>query len=171
VLSNYLAIYGKEELGITSGTGTYFMLLSIGLFLSRLQGAKSLREGRLTHNAAYGMLISLTGYVLFVSCNNMVAYYISAVLIGLGNGHMYPAFLNMFINVAHHNERGTANSSILTSWDAGFGIGILAGGIIAQYFGYSAAFWTVAAINATGVLLFFIATRSFFRGRTLTATS
>jgi MFS family permease len=171
VLSNYLAIYGKEELGITSGTGTYFMLLSIGLFLSRLQGAKSLREGRLTHNAAYGMLISLTGYVLFVSCNNMVAYYISAVLIGLGNGHMYPAFLNMFINVAHHNERGTANSSILTSWDAGFGIGILAGGIIAQYFGYAAAFWTVAAINATGVLLFFIATRSFFRGRTLTATS
>lgn len=171
VLSNYLAIYGKEELGITSGTGTYFMLLSIGLFLSRLQGAKSLREGRLTHNAAYGMLISLTGYVLFVSCNNMVAYYISAVLIGLGNGHMYPAFLNMFINVAHHNERGTANSSILTSWDAGFGIGILAGGVIAQYFGYAAAFWTVAAINATGVLLFFIATRSFFRGRTLTATS
>ena len=31
VLSNYLAIYGKEQLGITGGTGTYFMLCSVGL--------------------------------------------------------------------------------------------------------------------------------------------
>jgi MFS family permease len=168
VLSNYLAIYGKEQLGISSGTGTYFMILSAGLALSRLQGAKSLRAGKLTHNAAYGMVISLAGYVLFVSCHEMAAYYLSALLIGLGNGHMYPAFLNMFINVAHHNERGTANSSILTSWDLGFGIGILLGGVLAQYFGYQAAFWTVAAINACGVVLFFAMTRAFFRKRTLT---
>ena len=58
VLSNYLAIYGKEQLGITGGTGTYFMLCSIGLILSRLQGGKALRQGRLTHNASSGMLIS-----------------------------------------------------------------------------------------------------------------
>ena len=168
VLSNYLAIYGKEELGITSGTGTYFMILSMGLMLSRFQGSKALRAGRLTHNAGFGMLFSLAGYVLFVSCHQMVAYYASALLIGLGNGHMYPAFLNMFIDVAHHNERGTANSSILTSWDAGFGIGILAGGIVAEALGYSSAFWMVAGVNATGVILFFIVTRTFFRRRTLT---
>jgi predicted MFS family arabinose efflux permease len=87
------------------------------------------------------------------------------LLIGLGNGHMYPAFLNMFISVAHHNERGTANSSILTSWDAGFGIGILMGGVVAEWFDYTAAFWTVAIVNAIGVTLFFIATRQFFLTR------
>lgn len=47
VLSNYLAIYGREELGITGGTGTFFMILSAGLILSRLQGSKSLRQGNL----------------------------------------------------------------------------------------------------------------------------
>ncbi len=168
VLSNYLAIYGKEELGITSGTGTYFMILSLGLILSRLQGAKALRAGNLTHNAAYGMLISLVGYVLFVSFHNMAAYYASALFIGLGNGHMYPAFLNMFINMAHHNERATANSSILTAWDLGFGIGILMGGVVAEYFSYASAFWMVAAINIIGVALFFFATRRFFRKGCLT---
>jgi len=168
VLSNYLAIYGKEQLGITSGTGTYFLLLSMGLVLSRLHGAKSLRAGKLTHNAAYGMIISLAGYLLFVSCHYMIAYYASAFLIGLGNGHMYPAFLNMFVNVAHHNERGTANSSILTSWDLGFGIGILLGGVLAEFFGYQVAFWTVFVINAIGVILFFTATRTFFRHKSLT---
>lgn len=167
VLSNYLAIYSKEELGITSGTGTYFALLSIGLFLSRLQGSKALREGRITHNAAYGMCISLVGYTLFVAWHHPIGYYLSACLIGLGNGHMYPAFLNMFIGVAHHNERGTANSSILTSWDFGFGVGILLGGIVVEHFGYNATFWMVAIDNLCGVILFFVATRNFFLRRQL----
>ena len=165
VLSNYLAIYSKEELGITGGTGTYFMLLSIGLFLSRLQGAKALRAGKLTHNAAEGILISLVGYILFVACPNQIGYYTSAILIGLGNGHFYPAFLNMFINIANHNERGTANSSILTSWDAGQGIGVLIGGIIAEHLGYVSMFWTVAVINFLGVLMFFTLSRQFYERR------
>ena len=170
VLSNYLAIYGKEVMGITSGTGTYFMLLSIGLFVSRLQGAKSLREGRLTHNAAEGMVLSFIGYTLFVACPNMVGYYGSAILIGLGNGHMYPAFLNMFISVAHHNERGTANSSILIAWDAGMGLGILIGGVLAELLGYAAAFWTVSVVNGSGVALFFLATKRFFLERRIEET-
>ena len=72
VLSNYLAIYGKQVLGMTGGTGTWFMLCSIGLILSRLQGGKALRQGRLTHNAAEGMVISLIGYTLFILMPNKV---------------------------------------------------------------------------------------------------
>ncbi|WP_237072307.1 MFS transporter [Prevotella herbatica] len=171
VLSNYLAIYSKQELGITGGTGTYFALLSIGLFSSRIEGAKALREGRLTHNAAYGMCIALIGYIMFVAWINPVGYYLSAFLIGLGNGHMYPAFLNMFISVAHHDERGTANSSILTSWDLGFGIGILLGGVVSEMVGYKAAFWMVAIENAFGVLLFFMFAGKFFVKRRIEASS
>lgn len=166
-LSNFLAIYSRDELGITSGTGTYFMLLSIGLIVSRLQGSKALREGRLTQNCAMGVGVSLTGYVLFVACPHPWAYYLSAILIGLGNGHMYPAFLNMFVAMARHDQRGTANSSILTSWDMGFGLGVLVGGLIAENISYQAAFWFVAAINAIGVILFFAATRRFFLERQL----
>lgn len=165
VLSNYLAIYSKEILGITGGTGTYFAILSIGLFTSRLQGRKALRQGKLTQNAAEGMLLSLIGFIIFVAIPHPVTYYLSAALIGLGNGHLYPAFLNMFINVARHDQRGTANSSILTGWDLGFGIGCLLGGIVAEHFGYAASFWMVAIENALGVALFFLASRKFFETR------
>ena len=165
VLSNYLAIYGKQMMGITGGTGTWFMLCSIGLILSRLQGGKALRQGRLTHNAAEGMVISLIGYTLFIACPNYVGYYGSALLIGLGNGHLWPAFQNMMICMAHHNERGTANSTILISWDVGMGLGILLGGILAENFGYSTAFWTVSFVNLTGVLLYFIRSQRFFLER------
>ena len=170
VLSNYLAIYGKEVMGITGGTGTYFLLCSIGLMASRLQGSKALRQGRVTYNAGSGMVISLVGYTLFILVPNDVGYYGSALLIGLGNGHMWPAFQNMTINVAQNNQRGTANSTILISWDIGMGLGILLGGVIAEYFGYGAAFWTVVAVNATGVLTFFAATKTFFLNRNLNST-
>lgn len=165
VLSNYLAIYSKEVLSITGGTGTYFALLSMGLFSSRLQGRKALSQGKLTQNAAEGMLISLVGFTLFVAIPHPVAYYLSAILIGLGNGHLYPAFLNMFVHVARHDQRGTANSSILTGWDLGLGIGCLLGGIVAEHFGYTATFWMVAAENAVSVILFFLASRQFFERR------
>ena len=180
VLSNYLAIYGKEVMGITGGTGTYFLLCSVGLIISRLQGGKALREGCLTHNAGSGMVISLVGYTLFIlmptlsslftlhsSLFTLIGYYGSALLIGLGNGHMWPAFQNMTICVAHNNQRGTANSTILISWDIGMGLGILLGGVIAEYLGYDASFWTVVIINAAGVATFFAATKAFFLQRRL----
>ena len=170
VLSNYLAIYGKEVMGITGGTGTYFMLCSVGLMLSRLQGSKALREGRVTFNAGSGMVISLIGYTLFILMPNDIGYYGSALLIGLGNGHMWPAFQNMTINVAGNNQRGTANSTILISWDIGMGLGILLGGVIAELLGYSAAFWTVVLVNSSGVLCFFLATKQFFLNRNLNDT-
>ena len=167
VLSNYLAIYSKEVMGITGGTGTYFLLCSVGLILSRLQGGKALREGRLIRHAEQGMVISLIGYTLFILMPGWVGYYGSALLIGLGNGHMWPAFQNMTICTARNNQRGTANSTILISWDIGMGLGILIGGIISELISYEAAFWTVVIINTSGVLTFFLATKDFFLQRNL----
>ena len=88
VLSTYLAIYGKEVMGMTSSTGTYFLILAIGLMASRLEGASSLRKGKIVYNAAIGMVISAVGYALFVAVPNVWGYYGSAVLIGMGNGHI-----------------------------------------------------------------------------------
>lgn len=162
VLSNYLAIYSKEILGITGGTGTYFMLLATGLVVSRIQGSKALRKGKLTQNATQGIFLSCIGYILFVAVPTEVGYYLSALLIGLGNGHLFPAMQNMFINIAGNNERGTANSTLLTSWDFGIGVGVVFGGVIAEHFGYTAAFATVAALHVIGVLLFVFCSRDFY---------
>ena len=155
VLSTYLAIYGKEQLGITSGTGLYFMILSLGLMLSRIQGGRALRDGKILHNAAIGVSISVFGYILFAAVAEMWAYYLSALIIGLGNGHMFPAVQSMFISLAPNNKRGTANSTLYSSWDAGVGIGVFFGGLLAEIYGYGSAFWMGAVVNVLGVLFFF----------------
>ncbi len=163
VMSTYVAIYGKERLGIEGGSGTFFLLLSLGLILSRLQGNKALREGRITHNAALGVCVSLCGYLVFAALPNKLGYYGAALIIGLGNGHMYPAYQNMFVNLAPHNQRGTANSSILVAWDVGIGLGILFGGVLSEHFGYSPTFWVGWMVNLLGFLGFWLYVKNHFQ--------
>lgn len=162
VLATYIAIYGKEELGITGGTGLFFMLLAIGLILSRLVGSRTLRQGKVTQNATVGTAISLFGYLLFAAVHNSWGYYGAALIIGLGNGHMFPAFQTMFINLAENSQRGTANSTLLVSWDIGIGLGTLIGGIVAEHVGYSAAFWTAWGVNVAGVAIYNLFVRRHF---------
>ena len=163
VLATYIAIYGQEELGITGGTGLFFMLLAIGLILSRLVGGRKLRQGKVTQNASIGIAVSLVGYFIFAAVHNYWGYYGAALIIGLGNGHMFPAFQTMFINLAPNSQRGTANSTLLVSWDIGIGLGILVGGIVSEHIGYHAAFWTAWGVNLLGASIFYLFARRHFQ--------
>jgi len=169
LLSNYVAIYGKEQLNITDGTGLFFMILAIALVIARIIGRRQLRQGHLTQNCTVGVFLSSVGYVLFAMSGlcGVWSYYASAMFIGLGNGQMYPAFLNMFVKMARHDQRGTANSSILISWDLGMGLGILVGGVVAEYIGFTEAFIVAAAMQILGTLLFISVTARFFLNRRL----
>lgn len=162
IISTYVAIYGKEELGVTGGTGIFFALLSIGLIVSRLIGGPSLRKGRVAQNAAAGLVVAFSGYLLFAAIHTLWAYYSAALIIGLGSGHMYPAFQTMFINLAPHTQRGTANSTLFISWDTGLGLGVLVGGVAAEHFGYHSAFWIAAAVYLFGTAGFFAYVRNHF---------
>ena len=162
VVSTYIAIYAKQELGITTGTGLFFTLLCVGLISSRLVGARGLRKGRIMGNATIGVIISFFGYLLFAALHNAWGFYGAAFIVGLGNGHMFPAFQTMFINLAPNSQRGTANSTLLTAWEAGVGLGIILGGIVAEFFSYGTAFWMGWLGNLAGVVLYFTYAKAHF---------
>lgn len=167
IITTYVAIYGKEELGIVTGTGLFFTLFAVGLIVSRLTGAHALRDNKVSRNAAMGLLVSLCGYFIFAAFHNPVGYYATAFIIGLGNGHMWPAFQTMFVNLAEHNQRGTANSSILTAWDGGVALGVCFGGIVSEYFGYHSTFWMAFALEFLGVAYYFARIRRHFEANKL----
>ena len=68
----------------------------------------------------------------------------------------------IFINMAPHSQRGTANSTLLTAWDLGMGLGMFAGGAIAEHFGYFPAFWTGVLLYEGGVLFYFTYVRNYY---------
>lgn len=162
VMATYVAIYGKEVLDISGGAALFFMLLSTGLILSRLIGSRTLRQGKVVQNASLGVSVSLVGYLVFAILQNPFGYYAAALIVGLGNGHMWPAYQNMFINLAPHSQRGTANSSILISWDIGVGLGTLVGGVVVEHFNYMSAFLTAWVVNLVGVIAFFAYVRKSY---------
>ena len=162
VLSTYLAVYGKEELGIESGAGFFFVLLAIGLILSRLTSGQWLNRGFVTRNIFVGMLLSILGYLIFVAIRNEWGYYGAALVLGLGYGCICPAYQTMFINLAPNSQRGTANSTYLTAWDLGVGLGVLIGGQIAEIFNYATAYATSCLLCAVGYLIFRLKTASHF---------
>ena len=167
ILSTYIAIYSKDVLNITTGTGTFFMLFAIGLILSRVVGVKALSRGFATRNATYGVIVVAIGYAIFAFWQNLYGYYISAVVIGFGQASMYPAVQTMFLNMTTNDKRGTANATILTSWDLGIGMGIIFGGYVAEHFGgYNSAFIMAAAVSLMSVIFFLsYAKKAYLRDR------
>ena len=155
ILATYIAIYSQDVLNITTGTGTFFMLFALGLILSRFVGVKALSKGYAVRNATYGVIVVVIGYSIFAFWQTLYGYYISAVVIGFGQASMYPAVQTMFLNMTTHDKRGTANATILTSWDLGVGLGIILGGYVAEHLGgYNSAFLMSAIVSVLSLIFF-----------------
>lgn len=162
ILSTYLAIYGKDEVGINGGSGLFFSLLAIGLISARIFSAQWVKRNRLTLNIGTGMVITIIGFTMFAFWRNVTGFYLSALVLGAGYGAMCPSFQAVFINMAHNNRRGTANSTYLTSWDLGLGIGVLIGGAVAERTSYHDAYLMATAVCIIGAIAFFYHTASHF---------
>lgn len=161
-LTTYLAIYGKEELGIYSGSGIFFLVLSAGLIFSRVLTNKWVRMGYIVRNVKAGMLLITVGFLIFICSKGNFFFYLSALVIGLGYGTMCPSYQSMFINLAPNSRRGTANSSYLTSWDVGAGIGIISAGYIAEASSYHTVYTICFALCVIGCIIYQIFTANHF---------
>lgn len=162
VLSTYVAVYGTEEVGLTSGTGLFFVSLSGGLVVSRLVSGQLINRGYLTQVSKAGMAILIVSFLCFACFRHPLPFYGCGFAIGVGYGLLCPTLQTMFINLAHHNQRGTANATYLTSWDFGVGSGVLLGGVIAQQTSYATAFLLGTALLGIGLLLFFFWSGPYF---------
>lgn len=158
IVTVYLSVYAKEEVGITSGTGYYFSILAAGLVASRLMSAYLLRNGRYIRIFSLGIASVIVSFFIVAFIHNPVAFFISAAFMGVGYGLITPTAQTMIVNMAQDTERGVANATYLTFFDIGVGSGVFIGGIIAQHLNYSASYALsfVLAICAMAYLHLFI---------------
>ena len=138
--TNYVAMYAKE-IGINATTGFFFTFMAVGMAISRIFSGKIVDKGKITQVISAGLYIVVFSFFLLSACvyiinwNSMacsIIFFAVALLLGVGFGIMFPAYNTLFVNLAPNNQRGTATSTYLTSWDVGIGIGMLTGGYIAE---------------------------------------
>lgn len=115
-------------------------------------GALSDRYGRKKLIVA-GMWVQALGLGLVAAGDDTTSWATAAVLLGAGTAMVYPTLLAAIGDVAHPSWRARA-VGIYRLWrDAGFAVGALLGGLVADAFGIRAAIWTVAVVTAASGLL------------------
>ena len=160
--TNYVAMYAKE-IGINATTGFFFTFMAVGMAISRIFSGKIVDKGKITQVISAGLYIVVSSFFLLSACvyiinwNSMacgIIFFAVALLLGVGFGIMFPAYNTLFVNLAPNNQRGTATSTYLTSWDVGIGIGMLTGGYIAEVSTFDKAYLFGACLTIISMLYF-----------------
>jgi len=117
-----------------------------------LTGPLSDRLGRKPLITA-GMLVQALALAGTALAGSLLPWAATAMLLGVGTAMVYPTLLAAIGDVAHPSWRATA-VGIYRLWrDAGFAVGALLAGLVADLAGLVAAVWVVAALTAASGLV------------------
>lgn len=160
--TNYVAMYA-HQIGMEAPTGFFFTFMAVGMAVSRLFSGRLVDKGKITQVIDAGLYLVVFSFFLLSACVYInryspqlcvVLFFTVALLLGVGFGIMFPAYNTLFVNLAPNNQRGTATSTYLTSWDVGIGIGMLAGGYIAEVATFDKAYLVGACLTVIAMLYF-----------------
>jgi MFS family permease len=100
-----------------------------------------------------GMLLQAGALAMIAATRGFAPWALAAALLGVGTAMVYPTLLAAIGDVAHPAWRASA-VGVYRFWrDAGFAVGALLAGLIADRFGMPAAIWTVAALTGASGLV------------------
>ncbi len=172
--TNYVAMYA-QQIGITAETGFFFTLMAVGMAVSRLFSGRLVDKGKITQVIHAGLYLVCLCYFSLTACGWLIEwnktlvtilFFLISLLLGIGFGVMFPAYNTVFVNLAPNNQRGTATSTYLTSWDVGLGIGMLTGGYIAEIASFRMAYLFGAMLTVVSLFYFqFKAAPHFHKNR------
>lgn len=158
----YVALYAGQ-IGLDVPSGFFFTVMAVGMGISRLFSGKYVDKGYVTQTIAYGFYLVTAAFFLLSCCSRLVnwnvtgcgvVFYLVALMLGVGFGTMFPAYNTLYVNLASHSQRGTATSTYLTSWDVGTGLGMISGGLIAEYFAYDKVYLFGAVLCIVSMTFF-----------------
>ncbi len=159
---NYIGLYSEMAL-FKSSAGIFFTIISVGIVLARVLSAKAINNGKVIPMIYTGSIALILSFLLFTVCTSAIMLYSIAFLLGVGFGYINPAFQSMYINLAEHNQRGTANATYFTFWDMGIGLGTAIGGSIIEKFNFQWLYGICAGLLLIGVLYFAAVSAAYFQ--------
>lgn len=162
VLLFYVVLFGRE-VGLEAEAGYFFILLALGIGLSRFGSGKLIDKGLGVQLIVAGKVLLFLSTAVFALWPTHWTFIIGSILIGLGCGVIGPCYQSLFVDLAQHNQRGTANSTFYTAWDLGIGSGVLLGGVAAQWISYGAAILFGAALVAASLAYFLYFTAAHYK--------
>jgi MFS family permease len=154
---SFVPLYGRSE--GASNPGFFFTIYALVMLLSRpVSGILSDRVGRMAV-AGPGMVFISAGMGLLAFSGQWWSLALSAAILGVGLGAAMPALMALMIDLVGPAERGGAMSTFGIGLDVGIGIGSVVQGMVAEAYGFGAAFGLTAVLTLLAVAAYWVAKR------------
>ncbi len=106
---------------------TFFGVLVIGFLLAILALKFVFTDADIRSEVVSGLILYGCAMLLQISHHEEMAFYTSAILVGLGLGLILPKLQFFFIELSEHCERGSANNMYYLGWEFGIALGFFIG--------------------------------------------
>lgn len=160
MLISFAVLYGKQI--NVPNAGMFFLFVAFGLILSRIISGRFVDRGHIHAVSIVALSIITLSLFAFSFFHTIVAYCTSAFFVGIGFGTLLPAFQTLFINMATPDRRGTANSTYLTAFDLGLGLGMLLGGFISTNHPMSHMYLTASGLSLCSIFFYLFISRKVY---------
>ncbi|NLM20169.1 MAG: MFS transporter [Peptococcaceae bacterium] len=147
----FIPIFAKQQ-GISNVAWFFFISAIVGVVVRILCGKYYDLKGPVFVLVPTGLCLML-GMLLIAFCPSMLILNIAGVFYGIGQSSVFSALLAWTISLAETENRESAMSSFLNSFDLGAGGGSFLLGFFVQATSYQAMYILLAAMAAAYVLL------------------
>ncbi len=158
---SFVSVYAENK-GFISVSGYFFVVYAIFMLMARPFAGKWFdRYG--ANKIVYPCIVLFSGGMILLGlADSEWMFLLSAALIGLGYGSMFPCLQTIAIQKAAPHRRGLATATFLSIFDIGIGFGSYIVGIIGDAIGLN-AFYTFSSIY----ILIGIAVYYYLHGKTI----
>ncbi|WP_042461069.1 MFS transporter [Neobacillus dielmonensis] len=153
-LLSFVSIYAIE-IHVEQVSSLFFVVYAVILLMSRPFTGKWLDKYGPNVISYPCIVLFAVGMLLLSKSTGPVMFLVSAGLIGLGWGTLFPTFQTIAIQYAEPRKRGLATATFLSIYDIGVALGSFLVGLIAAKMSYSSMFFLSAFYVLVGVILFF----------------
>jgi len=159
-LLSFVALFG-EEIGIRNPSG-FFLIYALGIITSRFSSGKAVDRHGPRQIIVLCLSLLIIGFPILALVKNAWGFYFSAIILGFGNGVVWPTYQAMVNNIVDPSRRGAANSTVFMASDLGMGLGMFIAGVISQVYSISTAFLVCSGLCAIGLAMFLKITLRYY---------
>lgn len=160
MISNYISVLARDN-GMGAYASTFFLLMGIGLLVSRLFSGYVVDKGYLVAQVCAAELVALGAALLLARTMSPALFLTCGTLLGMSLGALLPSYQTVLVHLADKNRRGVANAMYFIGMDSGICLALLVGGFISQSLGMDMAYMIAAwgQLMALGIFVMFVVPR------------
>nr|WP_263325054.1 MFS transporter [Neobacillus sp. Marseille-Q6967] len=158
-LLSFVSVYATE-LHLEGVSSLFFVVYAIVLLMSRPFTGKWYDQYGANVIVYPSIILFAIGMFSLSQSTGVVTFLVSAGLIGLGWGTLFPTFQTIAIQKAAPRKRGLATATFLSIYDMGIALGSFFVGLIAANMSYSSLYFLFSFYVLVGIVLYY-----FLHGR------